>query len=200
MPATKEIRSSGNQSLTASLPETVRAASVLKRAAHQSTTTSDKTHAQIADDVARLGAERIGALAAFTAVTVVGASILEHTLLPEMAAAQASPLYRLSALFLVLAGVGLAALRRSELISPQDLLDLGLLFEVAGACALALMENAQPWPGSVVQGSTRVAVWIAICVLVIPNRPWKSIVAAFAATISVPCAHIVAAHLIGYPA
>ena len=107
--------------------------------------------------MAEQGARRIGFLAILTAVTVVGAAILQQALQPEMAAAQQNPLFRLSALFLVLAGVGLAALQRAELVSPQDLLDLGLVFEVAGSCALALMENAAPWPNSPIRGSATVS-------------------------------------------
>src|SRR5881398_2051199 len=42
----------------------------------------------------------IGTLAILTAVTVVGASILQHGLSPDTAVAQHSPLFRLSALFL----------------------------------------------------------------------------------------------------
>ena len=96
---------------------------------------------------------RIGTLAILTAVTVVGASFLHHALSPDIAAAQQTPLFRLSALFLVLAGAGLAALQRSGLLTSQDLLDLGLVFEIGGALALSLMENAIPLPDSVNAGT-----------------------------------------------
>jgi len=166
----------------------------------RSTRTGSKTHVRIADEVAQQGARRIGALAILTAVSVVGVALVENGLQPEMAVGQHSPVYRLSALFLVLAAAGLAALARSELVSPQDLLDLGLLFEVVGACALALMENSVPWGDSPIRGSTPVATWIAVCVMVIPNRPWKSISAAFLSAAMAPCAHLIAAQLLGYPA
>ena len=113
-------------------------------------------------------------MAILTSVTVVAAAMLEHALQPQLASAQQSPLYRLNAVLLVLAGAVLAAVQRSELVSPQKLLDLGLLFEVAGACALGFIDNAAPWPDSAIRGTTTVAAWIAICVVLIPNRPWKS--------------------------
>ena len=75
-------------------------------------------------------------------MTVVGASLLYQALSPDVAAAQQAPLFRLSALFLVLAGAGLAALQRSGLLSSQDLLDVGLGFEIGGALALSLLEEA----------------------------------------------------------
>lgn len=72
------------------------------------------------------------------------------------------------------------------------------MFEVTGSFALALIENAAPWPDAVMRGSTAVAAWIAICVMVIPNRPWKSVTAAIASAAMVPCAHLLAAHIVGY--
>ena len=159
-----------------------------------------QTRSWIAGDVAQQGAHRIGTLAILTAITVVGVAILQQSLQGDLAAGQQTPLYRLSALFLVLAGAGVAVLQRAELVSEQDLLDLGLMFEVAGAFALGLMENAAPWPDSAFRGSTTVVAWIAICVVVIPNRPWKSITAGIVSAAMVPCAHLVAAQILGYPA
>jgi serine/threonine-protein kinase len=175
------------------------AGGVLKCDGHRSVASGSRAHARIAEHVAEQGAQRIGTMAILTAVTVVATSILQHALQPELVAAEQAPLYRLSALFLVLAAIAVAALQRAQLVSPQDLLDVGLVFEVAGASALALMDNALPWPDSPIRGSTAVAAWIAICVIIIPNRPWKSIAAGIASAGAVPCAHLVAAHITGFP-
>jgi len=173
---------------------------VLRRKGHKSAGPGTQTRARIAGCIADEASRRIGTLAILTAVTVVGASILHHALSPDIAAAQQTPLFRLSALFLVLAGGGLAALQRSARLTSQDLLDLGLVFEIVGALALSLMENAIPLPGTMARGYTGVAAWIAICVMVIPNRPWKSITAAIASAATVPCGHLLAAQILGYPA
>lgn len=173
---------------------------VLRRKGQKSAGPGTQTRARIAGGIADEASRRIGTLAILTAVTVVGASILHHALSPDIAAAQQTPLFRLSALFLVLAGGGLAALQRSALLTSQDLLDLGLVFEIGGALALSLMENAIPLPGTMERGYTGVAAWIAICVMVIPNRPWKSITAAIASAATVPCGHLLAAQILGYPA
>ena len=58
------------------------------RCGGRSVTGGTETHARIANDIARQGARRIGTLAILTAVTVVGAAILQAALQPEMAAAQ----------------------------------------------------------------------------------------------------------------
>jgi hypothetical protein len=156
------------------------------------------TKARVDDDVAEQGARRLGTLAVLTAVSVVGASIVKDLLQPELAAAHETPLFRLNALFLVLASVGLAALERSGSVRPQTLLDLGLVFEIAGAFTLAAMENVIPRPHDPIQGSTFVSAWIAVCALVIPNTPWKSGAAAFVSAAMVPGAHLFAAHIVGY--
>jgi hypothetical protein len=173
---------------------------VLRRKGHKSAGPGTQTQARIAGGIADEASRRIGTLAILTAVTVVGASVLQHALSPDIAAAQQTPLFRLSALFLVLAGAGLAVLQRSGLLTSQDLLDLGLVFEIGGALALSLMENAIPLPATMERGYTGVAAWIAICVMVIPNRPWKSITAAIVSAATVPCGHLLAAQILGYPA
>ena len=173
---------------------------VLRRAGGNTAIAGTRTRARIAGAIADEASRRIGTLAILTAVTVVGASILHHALSPEVAAAQQTPLFRLSALSLVLAAVGLAALQRSSLLTSQDLLDVGLAFEVGGALALSLMENGIPLPPASVRGYTGISAWIAICVMVIPNRPWKSVAAAIASAAMVPCGHLLAAQILGYPA
>src|SRR5205085_1217447 len=40
--------------------------------------------------------------------------------------------------------------------------------------------------------------WIALCVLVIPNRPWRSITAALVSAAMVPAAHLFCAHVLHY--
>jgi serine/threonine-protein kinase len=183
-----------------SAPDPIQPGGAVLRRKKQSAGPGTPTRARIAGGIAADASARIGTLAILTAVTVVGASILHHALSPDIAAAQQTPLFRLSALFMVLAGAGLAALQRSALLTSQDLLDLGLVFEIAGALALSLMENAIPLPGTMERGYTGVAAWIAICVMVIPNRPWKSITAAIVSAAGVPCGHLLAAQILGYPA
>jgi len=173
---------------------------ILRRGGPKSAGPGTQTRARIDGGIADEASRRIGTLAILTAVTVVGVSILHHALSPDIAAAQQTPLFRLSALFLVLAGAGLAALQRSGLLTSQDLLDLGLVFEIGGALALSLMENAIPLPPTLERGYTGVAAWIAICVMILPNRPWKSITAAIASAAVVPCGHLLAAQILGYPA
>jgi serine/threonine-protein kinase len=157
------------------------------------------TNARIDEHAAEEGSRRLGILAILTAVTVVGKTLAGYLLQPEMAAAYSTPTFRLAALFLVLASAGLFWLQRSKSACPQMLLDLGLVFEVVGALALGIIENSLPWGDHPIRGSTGISVWIAICVLVIPNKPSKSIAAALASAAMAPLAHLLCAATIPYP-
>jgi serine/threonine-protein kinase len=186
-------------SLSTQTTQSVAAGGLLRCGADRIGAGGSSTRARVAEGIAEEAARRVGTMAILTAFTVVGTAVLQHALQPEMAAAHQTPLYRLSALFLALAAIGIAVLQRSKLVAPQLLLDIGLAFEIAGALALGLIESSMPWLDAPVRGSTIVAAWTALCVLVIPNTPWKSIVAATLSAAMVPCAHLLAARLVGYP-
>ena len=113
-----------------------------------------RAKARLDIDVARQAAHRLGTLAILTAVSMVGMTVLQSALQPELAA---TPVFRLSAVVLMLASLGVAALERSALVGPQVLLDAGLAFEVAGAFVIGVTENPITWTDSPVRGSTAVA-------------------------------------------
>src|SRR5260370_25129995 len=113
----------------------------LRRAGERFAPSSPNSSERLENDVAQEGARRIGTLAILTAVTVLGIAVLQGLLQPELAAHR-TPLFRLSALFLVLSSAGLAALQRSNVCSPQVLFDLRLFFEVTVALAMGLIENS----------------------------------------------------------
>jgi eukaryotic-like serine/threonine-protein kinase len=152
------------------------------------------------DNVAVEAARRLGTLAILTAVTVVAMILIQHTLQPELATAHNTPLFWLAALFLTLSSMGVAGVERSKLASAQTLLDVGLLFEVIGAFVIGVMENTMAWSDQPVRGSTGVAVWIAICMLIITNRPWRSFTAALLSAATVPVAHLLCAQILDYEA
>jgi len=184
---------------TVTMPAAARTGGVLRRAPERLASQNTPTRQRLDNNAAREAARRIGTLAILTALTVVGVAVLQDVLQPELAAAHQVPLFRLSALFLVLASAALAALELTSALSAQLLLDFGLAFEVAGAFALGLMENSINWSNAPVRGSTAVAGWIALCLILVPNRPWKSITAAVLSAAMVPCAHLLAARILGYP-
>ena len=156
------------------------------------------TNSQIDEAVAQEASRRVGILAILTAATLVAKSVAEHILQPDLAVLQTTVSFRLAALFLVLASIGLFALQRSRILCPQMLLDVGLVFEVSGAFALGVIENSLPWGDQPMRASSGIAIWIAICVLVIPNKPAKSIAAALASAAMAPLAHLLCAQALPY--
>jgi hypothetical protein len=151
---------------------------------------------RVADDVAEQASRRIGTLAILSAVTVVAMGLLQ----PQLTAIRNEPLFRSAGLCLLLASVGLAALERLKLVRPQMLLDAGMLFEVAGAFMIGVMENALAWPlERPVFSASAITIWIAVCALVIPNQPWKSCAAAMLSASMAPAAYWLSAHLLAYP-
>ena len=172
---------------------------ILRRVRHESSTPGTQTRLRIAGDVADQAARRVGTVAILTAVTTLGAAILQHALQPEMVEAQRTLLYRFSALSLILVAAGIGYLQRAESLNAHRLLDLGLVLEIFGAVVIGLLENTVPWREDAVRGSTPVAAWIAIWVVLIPNQPRKSIAAAVISAATVPCTHLAAARILGYP-
>src|SRR5260370_36188376 len=138
----------------------------LRRAGERLVSSSPNSSERLENDVAQEGARRIGTLAILTAVTVLGMAVLQGLLQPELAAHR-PPLFRLSALFLVLSSAGLAALQRSKVCSPPVLLDLGMVFEVTGALALRLIENSIHWSSAALGRSTAGGGWIPVSAVVV---------------------------------
>jgi serine/threonine-protein kinase len=123
------------------------------------------------------------------------ASIVEHFVRHSFMAGaigdtgpHAADLFRLGGIAMGLAMFGLS---RSRLISAQQLLDLGLFFEVAGAFAIAATEFWHGVPASAYESFAQVpaeCLWIVAFPLVVPASPRKVLVASFAAATMGPAA------------
>jgi serine/threonine-protein kinase len=101
-------------------------------------------------------------------------------------------------LFVVLVSLGFSALGRYRLLPPLAILNLGLVFEVVVAAAISVSETALPrWSDAPVMGASKVAIWIGVVGLVIPNRPWIKFVTALASASTWPLAYLVSVHLHG---
>ena len=76
------------------------------------------------------------------AVTSAALTCIEHLLQPEFAAAWAHPVLRITSLCVFLLSVGFIAVQRSGWLSKTQLLDLGIVFQVAVAFSGGLFEGA----------------------------------------------------------
>jgi serine/threonine protein kinase len=90
------------------------------------------------------------------------------------------------------------AAARSKL-SPQRILDLGLIYEIVGAFGISLAESlATEQPDGMVRGISWVCVWIALFPLVVPSTPGKTFIVALASATMGPVA-LYAATFMGIP-
>lgn len=136
----------------------------------------------------------------FICVFLVTASVfLQRRMQPEIAESIKAPVIYLPWFFIVLIAVGLSLIRRFHLVSPRGILNLGLVFEVIVAFGISFSETAVPMPGDrPVLGISKVALWIAVVGLLIPNRPRTKFIVALVAASMWPLAYFLNIRLHGY--
>jgi eukaryotic-like serine/threonine-protein kinase len=101
-------------------------------------------------------------------------------------------------LFVVLISFGINAIGRYRLLSPVAILNLGLVFEVVVAAAISFSETALPrLADAPVAGASKVAIWIGVVGLLIPNKPGIKFVTALASASTWPVAYLVSVYLYG---
>ena len=96
----------------------------------------------------------------------------------------------------MLMGVAVYVVSRRGRLSPKHLLDVGLVFQVAGALGIALTEfwaGVPRTPGGTITLVPAECVWIVAYPLVVPNTPWKVLIASVLAASSGPVAVAIAA-------
>jgi serine/threonine-protein kinase len=100
----------------------------------------------------------------------------------------------------VLMGIAVFVVSRYGRLSPKRLLDLGLVFQVAGAFGIAITEFWEGVPRTASGGFTLIpaeCVWIVAYPLVVPNTPTKVLVASLLAASSGPAALAISAAVTG---
>ena len=133
------------------------------------------------------------------AVTSAALTCIEHLLQPEFAAAWAHPVLRITSFCVFLLSVGFIAVQRSGWLSKTQLLDLGIVFQVAVAFSGGLFEGAAyKDPNAVVVGVSGIALWMMLCGRLMPNAPLKSALTAGLCTAMWPVGYYVDLKIFGY--
>ena len=122
---------------------------------------------------------------------------LQRWLQPEIAVLYKNPVFPLTWLFVVLISVGIWAVQRYRLLAPATILNLGLAFEVAVAAAMSFSETAMQLPDRPTMGVSKVALWIAVVGLLIPNKPATKFVTAILSASTWPAAYFLNLYLYG---
>lgn len=113
--------------------------------------------------------------------------LLQGWLQPEISRLQSQPITLLVGLIVVLSSLGITAVQQFRLLSPLATLNLGLVFEVIVAASISYSETALlVSPDFPIIGCSKVALWIAVVGLLIPNKPWKKLVTALASASTWP--------------
>jgi len=104
-------------------------------------------------------------LAAFSAV-------FQYLLQPEIIPRFKNPAVYLTWFFVLLFTLAIGVIRHFRLLPPLTILNFGLVFEVLVAFAISVSETAVPISQhGPVLGIPKVALWIAVVGLLIPNKP-----------------------------
>jgi len=135
----------------------------------------------------------------FAAVTSILIIVIEHVLQPEFAKAWTHPILRIATLFMVFLSVGFIVVQRTGWLRKEQLLYLGLFFQVTVAFCCALFEGAAyENPNMVVLGHSGIAVWMMLCGLLMPNAPLRTAIGAVLCVLMWPLGYWVDLQIFGY--
>lgn len=131
-------------------------------------------------------------LSLLVAVTTVLMFFVQRLIQPEATAMHADPFNGLAVLAVVLGAAGLMSLQHYRLVPPATLLVFGMVFEVMVAFCIAFPETSMPFiADEPVRGASKVALWIVIVGILIPNRPALTLITALAAASMWPLAYAI---------
>src|ERR1700737_2134813 len=134
-------------------------------------------------DLVAAGGRRLAVLGLITATgTVLMSAVDWHTFARVPLPPQAQTLWLTAGVAEILISVAVSWIAFREMLGPETLLDLGLVFEVALALCIAVSFHAVPLrPDFVPHGWTGVAVWIIVYPLIVPASRGKTVLSTLAA-------------------
>jgi serine/threonine-protein kinase len=126
---------------------------------------------------------------------------LEGQLQPEVGRLLKDPALGFVILFVLLVAFGINVVASYRLLAPAAILNLSLAFEIIVAAAISFSETALPRsPDGPILGASKVALWIGMVGLLIPNKPWIKFLTALVSASTWPLAYALNLHLHGYEA
>jgi tRNA A-37 threonylcarbamoyl transferase component Bud32 len=147
---------------------------------------------QIPPAMLETAAARLSWVALVCPATAVVMAVMQHFLQPEVAQLQKQVHIQINTAVVIVLSLVIFAARHFAWVSDQTILRLGLVFEVVVGFALATFEYSMPWdPQQPVRGVSWMALWIALCGLLIPNRPSLMTTAAIATASMGPLAYVI---------
>jgi len=164
-------------------------------------TSRSESFQTLTPDMLAEGAWRLGWLGLIYAISGTLEYLVRHTVFALTgvmdSASHAPDLFRLAGIIM---GVGVFALSRSGWPPPKQLVGLGLVFEVAGAFAMAASEFWNGVPASAYTSFALVPIectWIVAFPLIVPNSPRNVLMASLLAASAGPAAVAIASAVSG---
>lgn len=153
----------------------------------------------LAPQAAENAAARLGWIAFLCAAISALSFVLQRWLQPEYAELLKNPVFSLTWLGVVLVSLAFGFAQRFRLLAPVTILNLGLGFEVLVAFALSFTETAMQLPAdSPVLGVAKVALWIMVIGLLIPNKPGRKLATALISASTWPLAYFLNVYWQGF--
>jgi len=155
----------------------------------------------LAPEIIQKGSRRVGFIGLIAALTAPAAYFAERFLQPERVAASGPlSLPAVAAMTMFLLGIAIFTASWSGKLPAHTMLDLGLIFEVVGALAISLSENAVSWPaGQPIHGISWNCLWITVFAIGVPGSFGKTVLAALAAACMGPLGLAVSSAVIPHP-
>jgi len=160
----------------------------------EKTTRDIRTYALNTQTLSPLGIEgtvqRLCWVCMACAALIILSAFIQRSLQPDVPGLLETPRVAVTWLAIVLVALSLGTLRHLRVFSYLTILKLGVLFELVVAFAISFDETSQPMHASdPVLGVSKVALWIAVVGLLIPNKPWIRLAAALASATMWPLAY-----------
>jgi hypothetical protein len=136
------------------------------------------------------GARRLTRLAAAVGVIFIILYLFHRLMQPQIVPLFDDPLTRLVALMTILIAAGLVALRQYDVVTSRTLLRFGMLFEIAVALSIAMVETSRPFnPSDPLLGISAIGLWVVLAAAVIPATPNARLALAIGAATTWPVAY-----------
>jgi eukaryotic-like serine/threonine-protein kinase len=172
----------------------------LQRASSGSSDSPSPIEAKLPPEIVDKAVSRLCWVSVFAAVTAIVLTALEYFLQPEFAAMLNQPSLRLVLLAVLFFSAGFIAIQRNGWLKKEQLLDLGIIFQVFVAFAIAMFETSMKWdPSDPIRGHSGVAMWLLLCGLLLPKPPLHAAFAALASTAMWPLAYYINLQIFNYP-
>jgi serine/threonine-protein kinase len=124
-------------------------------------------------------------------------AVMDRWLQPDLFGFANSQIAYINWIAVVLVSVAMAVISKLRLLPPRTTLKLGLVYEVFVAFGISISETAVSLAHNVpVLGISRLALWIVITGVLIPNKPATKLAVAFISASTWPLAYILNLHVL----